>query len=124
MPITNQDFMEAAQRMIITGATEIDFRNSASRAYYAAYHSAKELISAKKKSINFSAGVHQQLIISLETSSESKIREVGKLLKTCKAVRAHADYELSKLFNKNRAQTAIRLAEELLKISNEIQTKT
>lgn len=118
MPITNQDFMESAQKIINIATNEVDFRNSASRAYYAAYHKANTLVPTRSGPIN--TGVHQALINNLKDNPREKIREIGQLLSMCKGIRAHADYNLSKLFKKDRAQMVIALAQELLKKAEEI----
>lgn len=119
MPITIQDFMQAAQSIINNGSNEIDFRNSASRAYYAGYHAAKKLSLRIKtgKTLfirNAGTGLHQQLINELKSNPNTNIKKIGRMLQMCKAERTDADYQLSLNFNKSRAQNVIGMVSQLL----------
>ncbi|MHB1949143.1 MAG: HEPN domain-containing protein [Gammaproteobacteria bacterium] len=118
MPVSNRDFLLSAQSLI-TNRNEIDFRNAASRAYYAAFHGAKSLIDngiveLSKNPIRKNKGTHEKLILDLHESNDTNVNEIAQLLKSCKNERAIADYNLSHPFERSRAEVVIGLASEIL----------
>lgn len=125
MAVTNKDFLDAANNIFQNAKSEIDFRNSISRAYYAGYHEGENLF--KKGLVSYpsmgffsskNTGVHQKMINALKNSADVNIKKIGNLLQTCKNERNRADYHLSMLVDKSRAQVVIGLINQVLKIAN------
>lgn len=118
MPITNKDFLVAANNILQHGKREIDFKNSISRAYYAGYHEAENL--EKKGLVSRLKGggsLHKRLISALNNNSDSNIKRIGYLLNTCRLERTRADYELSIYLNESRALNVIAMISEVLEIA-------
>lgn len=119
MPITNQDFIQAAREILSSGKSEIDFRNATSRAYYAAYHAATKFKSRAPQERG-RGGIHSQLIDDLKRNQDKRIKQVGYLLNQCRVERTDADYGLDLHFDRHRAENVIELVAELLSLSNQI----
>lgn len=65
MSVTPGEMLESAQRRL-KGASEIDFRNSVSRAYYSAMHEAQTLLPQERPESEFRGSSHDALIASLK----------------------------------------------------------
>jgi uncharacterized protein (UPF0332 family) len=106
MPITPADFLNSSERLV-KQATEVDFRNAASRAYYAAYHKSLILGDSIPEPEGDIYGVHARLIRKFLDHPEKTFREVGQQLKNGRSQRTRADYELKDKFKLSQAQMAI-----------------
>ena len=113
MPVTPDALFEAA-KALGRGGTEVDRRNAASRAYYAAYHRCLPI----GRSIGLSAapdrGVHRQLVDTLTESSDPKMKSVGYRLDQCRKLRVQADYEIESDFSSRNARLVIEQCERIL----------
>lgn len=124
MSVTPRMFAVSAQKIAATG-TEIDYRNAASRAYYALYHAALELMLDEFGEIKRykRCGVHQWLIKHLEEVGQNggsgKITaelssDLADVLTQVKRLRTNADYKLNLRFKKSDAIMSIDYAYEYL----------
>lgn len=96
---------------------EIDYRNAASRAYYALYHAALQLMLSEVGRVKrYPCGVHQCLINHLEEiaqqGGEGKITadlgaDLAGVLAQAKRLRNNADYKLGLRFRESDAQMVI-----------------
>jgi len=64
------------------GATEAEWRSAVSRAYYAAFHVARRLLSDLKFTIPRADRAHQYLVFRLGNSSEPTVEQAGRDLDT------------------------------------------
>lgn len=114
MKMNYWDFLESAQKLLNAENNElqeVDYRNAASRAYYAALHACKGLIQQKdKKELGAS---HQVVINALKQHSNKQLRQIGNGLAQLRGKRINADYELNSNFSIQDAKFAIRLARKL-----------
>jgi uncharacterized protein (UPF0332 family) len=108
MTINVNDFLVFAKSL--PKDSEINCRNSVSRAYYSAYHSC---LSVYKPASNADGGVHGKLISALKGSPSSQERSIGFILEQLKKLRTTADYFLSENVSKADADTAIAQTEKL-----------
>ncbi len=120
MAVTNQHFLESA-RVFLSGISEIDYRNAASRSYYAAYHLCLNLGKRFPDYLDVKGGVHERLILKLECARDKKIKAVGYILRGCKGSRNKADYSLEDKFSKQEAEFAIKQVEKLIQKCSEIE---
>lgn len=75
---------------------EAAHRTAASRLYYSAYHRAKKFADANSLTLNVPAkGSHDELMKRLTAGGHSLL---VRKLRSMKALRCHADYELGLLF--------------------------
>lgn len=117
MSVTANDYLVSAKAML-DGTSEVDYRNAASRAYYAAYHQGKEVEHLCPDVRVENVGVHTQLITKFEKyisplAGWTQARNIGYTLKKMKLTRAQADYELGTDFPLTEAQLQIQMAEKL-----------
>lgn len=133
MPATPRMFAASAQKMAEMG-TEIDYRNAASRAYYALYHAALALMLGEFGEIKRyqRCGVHQWLTKHLEEVGQQggagKITaelsaDLAAVLTLIKRLRTNADYKLNRRFQESDALLSISYAFEYLdRIDNLLET--
>ena len=94
------------------GNQEVDWRNAASRGYYAAYHLC----------ILFSYGHasaepgHSELIYRLTQGAEVRDRQLGHLLQQCKQLRERADYRTMDDFERNESRMALRASRRIFEL--------
>jgi len=122
MAIEYKDILDSANRML-SSPSEVDQRNSISRAYYAAYHACHPVYDklpmlAIEKTVK--GGVHVKFISRFKHSVDIKVRQVGYILAALHQKRCVADYEIHMDVEQSDAQLiylqsqkAIDLAEKL-----------
>lgn len=100
---------------------ECTMRNTAGRAYYAAYHSALP-VSKRCIQVKGAGGVHKRVIDSLEEGNVAefggnnrKVASLAYILRGLKDIRVHADYELDEPFDKRKQDNALKQADMLIK---------
>ncbi|PKD41985.1 hypothetical protein CWO84_02875 [Methylomonas sp. Kb3] len=111
MPIDKIAFLQFAQSL--SDDSEIQMRNSVSRAYYAAYHTCLDVY---KTDGTAEGGVHAKLISGLKNSPNINDRKVGFMLQQLKMLRTTADYHLTSTVSIKDKQTAIGQTERLIDI--------
>ena len=108
MSVQPSDFLDAAKR-ILENDIEICFRNSASRAYYAAFHTCK----TAAPETPFGGHTHEKVIEDL-LLGDPKCKAVGYMLRQCKVIRTRADYKLEDNFLKSDADQCILQSEKII----------
>lgn len=116
--VTYQHFIESAKALSASGSSEMDYRNAASRSYYAAYHICRELAKNLPNFIDIKirGGVHQNLLNILQGSRDINIRRIGILLQFCKASRTKADYHINDNFDNKEADSLIKNTEKIIEL--------
>ncbi len=114
MAVTSKALLEAAVEISV-GGREVDWRNAASRGYYAAYH----------RCILLAYGVrsaqpgHRQLIDQLTDSKASvRWRQAGHLLQQCKRLRERADYRTMDDFEQSEAEMALGASRRIFEFAD------
>ena len=119
MAVSPKQLLEAAQELA-QGSREVDFRNAASRAYYAAYHRCRPI--AQRNGLRSSGrGVHGDVIDALRTATKPTLKHLAQMLARCKALRAKADYNIAEDFRRSEAQTSTRQAQKILTIADQFE---
>jgi uncharacterized protein (UPF0332 family) len=127
MSSTPEEFLSFAVSAHKTAASlEFNYRNSASRAYYAAFHCCyterSRCPELKDQDIQ---GSHDKLYARFGALPQSPIfntlKSMAYLAKMMKAVRHHADYRLMDKFNPQDSAQQIKDAESVLKHWKAIQ---
>ena len=112
MSVTPNELLEAA-KTIGRGDAEVDWRNAASRAYYAAWHRCVPI----GRSVGIFAqprGMHQQLIDTLMENRDMTLKSLGYALKQCRDLRIKADYRIEIDFPSRSARIALSQSEKIL----------
>ena len=112
MSVIYSDFLEFAKSLPYD--SEINNRNSASRAYYAAFNKCRDHYGAEFE-ITVKGGTHEQLIRYIGGGSDKKDKEIAYQLMQARKLRTTADYELTVDFNKSDRITALIYAEAITK---------
>ena len=119
MAVRPKQLLDAANEMA-KGSQEVDFRNAASRAYYAAYHRCRPI--AKRNGLRSSdRGVHSDVINTLLTTTKPRLKQLAQLLTRCKGLRAKADYNIDEDFRRSEAQASTRQAQKIFTIADEFE---
>ncbi|KXB31275.1 hypothetical protein AT959_07795, partial [Dechloromonas denitrificans] len=115
MSITPEEFLKFAEEAVNdANATEFDYRNSASRAYYSAFHCCySEKQRCPGLTDNDIAGSHDRLyerfhkLTPLTSPVNTKLKKMAYVAKMMKAIRHDADYKIHMPFLKREAQQQI-----------------
>ncbi len=112
MAITPDELLRTAEELA-RGSRESDWRNGASRAYYAAYHAC----------IPFAYGTasaepgHREIARRLtQAAAPVASRSAGYLLDQCRELRERADYRISAEFGRDDAQTALSASHRIFEV--------
>ena len=88
------EFISVATQFL-SGEGEGRFRSAVSRAYYGAFHIARDFLSDCGVVIGIDPLAHRNIRWCLANSSEQLIERAGRLLETLRESRNEADYKLS-----------------------------
>jgi uncharacterized protein (UPF0332 family) len=110
-----RDFLDVAFDLA-AGLREADWRSAASRAYYAGFHSARDLLSACAFSVPVSEQAHVYLWRRLRNSSHPDMKAAGAKMDQFRQVRNSADYDTRRYFPQNLAMAMAETVEEIIKL--------
>ncbi|WP_019616783.1 hypothetical protein [Psychromonas ossibalaenae] len=120
--INCNDFISSAQFRPEDKLTEIDYRNSASRAYYGAYHACTQL-ACHFELLNEEPN-HAIVIKALRNSDNKNHKELSTLLHQCKVKRQNADYRLQRTFTPQEAKKQLRTTKAIIRqVESELAEK-
>jgi len=108
-----RDFLVLAARLA-GGAAEADWRTAVSRAYYAAFHVARTLLSDLRFTVPRADRAHQYLVFRLGNSGEPAVEQAGRDLETLRRVRNRADYDEAPAFTQPQASAAVHVADGII----------
>ena len=108
MSVSPADFLSSANSMK-DGATEIDFRNCISRAYYSMFHSAMPIADQHFPDChsNNYMGAHERLSKRFHAAATKGAKSVAYQLESMKRERRRADYDLLDSVNEFDAKQAL-----------------
>jgi uncharacterized protein (UPF0332 family) len=108
-----RDYLSLATRLVKENA-EADWRTAVSRAYYAAFHTARQLFADLNFSVPRADRAHQYLVFRLSNSGESAVEQAGRNLDTLRRLRNRADYDGVPALTQSQATAAVQLAETII----------
>ena len=91
--IRGEDFLKCAERSAI-GPTETDWRTAVSRAYYAAFHEARECLTALEFQTPRADMAHAFLWRRLQNCGHVRLALAGSRLNQLRGERNQADYDI------------------------------
>jgi uncharacterized protein (UPF0332 family) len=108
-----RDFLLLAARLA-ADAAEAEWRTAVSRAYYAAFHVGRRLLSDLKFAVPRADRAHQYLVFRLSNSGEPAVEQAGRDLDTLRRLRNRADYDSTPALTQSQAAAAVRVAEGII----------
>ena len=111
--ISPRDLLQLAESLS-GGATEVAWRCAVSRAYYAAFHQARELLQTLGFQIPRAELVHAFLWKRLQSCGQSEVGLAGSHLHQLRSVRNRADYDVQLSFLQNDAVAAVEIGRRIL----------
>lgn len=106
MAISPEQLLARAQEQL-ESADELNFRDAAKNAYYAAYHLLKPLEAAINDPVKYGDGSHAQLIGVLANHDIGPVKSLGYMLRDCRLRRNQADYDIDDPFPRELAQLQV-----------------
>jgi uncharacterized protein (UPF0332 family) len=96
------------------GTTEAEWRSATSRAYYAAFHVARELLLALGFRVPQADRAHGYLWLRLSNAGVADVQKAGSLLNDLRRERNRADYDGHHPLPQPRAAQHVRFAEDVI----------
>ena len=121
MGIGADDFLSFAEKLL-SEKTEINYRNAASRSYYAAFHYCLPITELLDKPAK-DGGMHAIVCSKLTESFDQKLKSIGYILQQCRSIRVRADYELNQDFSRNDGELSIKLTKKIIERVLELEKK-
>lgn len=120
MPVQPADYMKLAQTLLV-GGDEIHYRAAVSRAYYATFSLAVEVLNRGGDSPSLIGESHNNVWDYFASDKDKKgqsLRDKGLILKS---VRRKADYQLSATLTKAQAELTIQQASDLFQLLEQLK---
>jgi len=108
-----RDFLTVAGGLA-SDSTEAAWRSAISRAYYAAFHAARELMTDLGFTVPQGDSTHAYAWIRLQNCGDPKVRKAGSNLNVLRGQRNRADYDLHLTIRQSHAATEVQIANEVL----------
>ncbi len=104
--IRGEDFLKFAERSA-TGPTETDWRTAVSRAYYAAFHEARDFLTALGFQTPRADVAHAFLWRRLQNCGHARLALAGSRLNQLRGERNQADYDIHRDLARDDAAAAV-----------------
>jgi uncharacterized protein (UPF0332 family) len=111
--IRSEEFLIQAERWI-QGPDEVDWRSAVSRAYYAAFHAARDLFRNLGFRVPRAAIAHGYLWMRLSNCGDPSIQVAGSHLNSLQGERNFADYDVHLTFSQADAQLSVQRARSIV----------
>ena len=129
MAITPHDLLQYAESLLEESG-EIQLRNAAGRAFYAACHSCLPLCDRLESGPDLREGTHSRIIRLLsdyhgpDDSITRRVRALGVMYKQARDLRSKADYEIESDFTEGEAETVLGTVKRIVERTAELSTVT
>ena len=108
-----RDFLKLANTLV-NGTTEGEWRTAVSRAYYAAFHVARELLIDLSFVVPRADRAHGYLWLRLANAGQVDVQDAGNRLNALRRERNRADYDPHITVRQAMARTQIQRSEEII----------
>lgn len=108
-----RDYLNLAVALV-NGSTEAEWRSAVSRAYYAAFHVARQLLTSLNFAVPLAERAHGYLWLRLANAGHADVRNAGNRLNALRRERNRADYDAHISVIQSIARTHVRRAEEII----------
>jgi uncharacterized protein (UPF0332 family) len=113
--IIANDYLLLAQQLV-AGTTEAEWRSAISRAYYAAFHAARDLFRELGFATPRAESAHQYLWLRLLNCSNLPVQSAGSDLNSLRGERNLADYDLQRTVTQNAAIMRVQIAVNIFQL--------
>ncbi len=113
--MNSRDFLTLAQTLLAEGF-EAAWRSAVSRAYYAAFHVARELLDSLGFAVPRGERAHAHLWLRLSNCGDPKLATTGAALNSLRQDRNFADYDLHRPLTHANAARSVRMAEQTIRL--------
>ncbi len=120
--IDGKDFLVVAEELV-KGGTEAEWRSAVSRAYYAAFHEARQLMRDLRFQVPKAETAHPYLWHRLMNSADTQVVSAGSDLNALRTDRNRADYENGLTLTQLNCRLAVQTARKLIQILNNALTE-
>ena len=111
--MTGHDFLTLA-RQLAGGSTEAECRSAISRAYYGAFHVARQLMTELRFAVARADRAHTYLSRRLLAAGDPQVKQAGSDLNALRGDRNEADYDLHRPVTQAMASLQVRTAEQII----------
>jgi uncharacterized protein (UPF0332 family) len=108
-----RDFLTVAKGLLL-GTTEASWRSAVSRAYYSAFHVARQLLEQVGFAVPRADRAHSHLWLRLSNCGDPTIQLAGRELNNLRGLRNRADYEVDRPMSKDEAAGQVGVAEKII----------
>ena len=105
-----EDFLSLARELYLKG-NEAALRSATSRAYYAAFHKSREMLTSMNIRVGTGAPAHGDISRYLQYSEDRSVTAAGVKLDSLRSMRNKADYDLNTKRVATRSNTDFQLSE-------------
>jgi uncharacterized protein (UPF0332 family) len=113
--MNGREFLNTARHLASRG-NEADGRSSVSRAYYAVFHAARDLLTAQRFRVPRADRAHKYLYFRLNNCGDSRVENAAILLDNLRSLRNEADYDVRRPWIANAVPDAIADAQNVLQV--------
>ncbi|MFL5343071.1 MAG: HEPN domain-containing protein [Gemmataceae bacterium] len=110
-----RDFLDLANELA-GGSTEAEWRTGVSRAYYAAFHVARQLLTRCGFAVPRAEQAHGYLWLRLCNAGHVDVGKAGGDLGRLRSFRNAADYDIDKSFDPQLGSTCVLLATDIVQV--------
>jgi len=119
--MTPRAFLDVAGEWAV-GTHEAEWRSAVSRAYYAAFHTARNLLELCGFTVPPADQAHAYLWLRLSNASHPDVVQVGHDLQYLRRVRNGADYDIAQAFPQALAVKQVELASGIVDLLENVPT--
>jgi len=113
--MNSRDFLTLAQTLL-AASSEAAWRSAVSRAYYAAFHVARELLDSMGFAVPRGERAHAHLWLRLSNCGDPQMATTGAALNSLRQDRNFADYDLLRPLTQANAVRSVRMAEQTVSL--------
>jgi uncharacterized protein (UPF0332 family) len=112
--MTGHDFVLLA-KPLAAGSAEAEWRTAVSRAYYGAFHVARQMMTELGFAVARGDRAHSYLSRRLLAAGDPQVQQAGSDLNSLRGDRNEADYDLHRSITQAAAALHVRTAEQILR---------
>jgi uncharacterized protein (UPF0332 family) len=107
------DFLPLANRLA-AGASESEWRTAISRAYYAAFHVARQLLEELGFRVPWADRAHAYLTMRLNNCGDAQVQHAASDLHSLRSLRNQADYDMQRPIRQSVAVAQTQISQQII----------
>jgi uncharacterized protein (UPF0332 family) len=113
-----RDFLDLADELVI-GNGEAEWRSAVSRAYYAAFHVAREFLQALGFAVPEAESAHKYLVYRINNAGDPQLAYIATRMDDLRRDRNIADYDLASFYPSHFAAKQVLRATDIIRVLEE-----